>query len=409
MRINNNNFQKNSNISRIIEEIWKKSQISRIDIARELKLYRSTVSNIINSLLDNKIILEAEEGTSLPQGGRKPIYLSMNPQFGCVIGIEIQPHNYWAVAVNLFGDMLFSKEGIIPEEIDDDDHEKTFVSIIDWIMLQIASDIKELQIPALGICFGIPGIVNVDKGIIIRSDPFFLKNYDFSKQFDMRYNLPVLIENDANCCAWLQLTANRQSNLRDFISVLAEYHTEQTQPKGQEKKRAGMGVGLAISLEGKVRYGKNYGMGEYVSISWNEKQLGQTGLPNDVMKNTNTDDDCFTQWATDLCKSLTLFIPLIAPEKLFIHGLHGQKTQLLEKIARTQVPQLQKILEITNCELVISDDTNYEIALGAASMFLQKLFSVPDMNEVDSHSRFDWDAVFEIAHRKNNTSTVVSF
>mgnify|MGYP001017160406 CR=1 FL=1 len=58
MRINNNNFQKNSNISRIIEEIWKKSQISRIDIARELKLYRSTVSNIINSLLDNKIILE---------------------------------------------------------------------------------------------------------------------------------------------------------------------------------------------------------------------------------------------------------------------------------------------------------------------------------------------------------------
>ena len=109
MNINNNNFQKNSNISRTLEILWRCNSVSRVEIARQLNLYRSTVSNIINSLIDVGLVFETEEGTSQPQGGRKPIYLSLNEKFGGILGIEIQPGNYKAVFINLHGEVLLKK------------------------------------------------------------------------------------------------------------------------------------------------------------------------------------------------------------------------------------------------------------------------------------------------------------
>jgi len=60
MRINNNNFQKNANTSLVAQLIWKSPGISRVDIARELNLYRSTVTNIISALIDDEVVYEGE-------------------------------------------------------------------------------------------------------------------------------------------------------------------------------------------------------------------------------------------------------------------------------------------------------------------------------------------------------------
>ncbi len=65
MRINNNNFQKNANTSLVAQLIWKSPGISRVDIARELNLYRSTVTNIISALIDDEVVYEGEEGSGV--------------------------------------------------------------------------------------------------------------------------------------------------------------------------------------------------------------------------------------------------------------------------------------------------------------------------------------------------------
>ena len=161
MNINNNNFQKNSNISRIIETIWRQGEVSRIDIARSLELYRSTVSNIIGSLIENNIIIETSSGESLPQGGRKPIYLNLNTNFGCVIGFEIQPKKYHAVIIDLNSAILFSSTEETPSAELDDICASIFPSLIEKT--------KELGLPLLGICVGLPGIIDSNHGKIIRS------------------------------------------------------------------------------------------------------------------------------------------------------------------------------------------------------------------------------------------------
>ena len=110
----NNDYQRNANLSKVFETVWKNPNFSRIDIARKLGLYRSTVSNIIGTLVDSALISEGERGNTTEKGGRKPVFLSVNPDFGCVIGIELQLDTYHVSVLSFAGETLLSDEGTTP-------------------------------------------------------------------------------------------------------------------------------------------------------------------------------------------------------------------------------------------------------------------------------------------------------
>ena len=85
----NNAFQRNSNLSRVFETVWKNPNFSRIDIARKLELYRSTVSNIIGTLVDSGLICEGERGLPTEKGGRKPVFLSITTSLNAPMLVAI--------------------------------------------------------------------------------------------------------------------------------------------------------------------------------------------------------------------------------------------------------------------------------------------------------------------------------
>ena len=87
----NKTVSRNLNISQIFETVWRAGGISRIDISKQMGLYRSTVTSIIDSVLKSKIIIEGERGNATEKGGRKPINLIINKNAGMIIGLEVQP------------------------------------------------------------------------------------------------------------------------------------------------------------------------------------------------------------------------------------------------------------------------------------------------------------------------------
>ena len=78
------NSQSDINVSRILRLIWQKNGISRIEIAAQLGLDKSTVTKIVSALLDVGIVHEFAHGITGPQGGRKPIYLEISEAFAVV-------------------------------------------------------------------------------------------------------------------------------------------------------------------------------------------------------------------------------------------------------------------------------------------------------------------------------------
>ena len=111
MAINNNRFQKTSNISVVSNLIRLNPNYSRVEIAKELGLYKSTVTNITQTLIDSNVVLEVEAQENIKKSlGRKAIGLKLNSNFGCVVGFDLQPSQYRAVIVNFEGTVLWEDE-----------------------------------------------------------------------------------------------------------------------------------------------------------------------------------------------------------------------------------------------------------------------------------------------------------
>ncbi|MFQ3547927.1 MAG: ROK family transcriptional regulator [Termitinemataceae bacterium] len=384
MRINNNAFQRNANISMVAQTIWRKPGISRIDIARELNLYRSTVTNIIQTLIDAGVVYEAEEGEVTSLGGRRPILLRINERMGCVLGLELQVDQFRAVLVDVYGTTLHQVEAPIEP--------RPFPELFADVVERMRPIIQSSALPLLGICAGIPGIVNVDNGTILRSDPFQLNHYPFAKEIGSTYPVPILIENDANCCAWEELARHRDTPLQDFLCVLAEHHVR----NASTNLGPGMGVGMALVLGGKLHYGKRYAAGEFTSVLWRPGDGSQFGMTFKEMARIQEDERIYRTFITELFESLKPVVSVFDPEALFLHGDICSRANLIEEIYNEQADGLKKVMDRVDCRLELSSGGKSDVAHGAAAMFLGKLFSVPELSEVRGYARLDWDDIFAL-------------
>jgi hypothetical protein len=384
MRINNNNFQRNANISMVAQTIWRKPGISRIDIARELNLYRSTVTNIIQTLIDAKVVYEAEEGEVTSQGGRRPILLRINERMGCVLGLELQVDRFRAVVVDVYGTTLHQLEGTVQS--------RHFSEVFAEVVERMRPVVESTRLPLLGICVGLPGIVNPDECTIIKSDPFKLENYPFGKEVGCNYPVPVFIENDANCCAWEALARYRDSALQDFLCVLAEHHGH----NDATGLGPGMGVGMALVLGGKLHYGKRYAAGEFTSVLWRPGDGSQFGMSFQEMARIQQDDEVYKTFVAELFESLKPVVSVFDPEAVFLHGDICARQDLVQTVYDERLDGLKKVMDRVACRLEFSSGGRMDVAHGAASMFLGKLFSVPELSDVRGYMRLDWDDVFAL-------------
>ena len=395
----NNDYQRNANLSRVFETVWKNPNFSRIDIARKLELYRSTVSNIIGTLVESDLICEGERGLPTEKGGRKPVFLSVNPDFGCVIGIEIQLDSYHVCTVGFDGCVIYETEGPTPaDENLLDKPEELFVFMVDSIIKEILPAVNEGNVRPLAISIGLPGIIDIDNGVIKYSAPFRLKDFDYASILGKRYGIPLFMENDARCCSWLQLALNKASDKKDLLCVLARNYAGNPLLSYPESYEKGIGIGLSITMNGRVINGRNYGVGEYISRSWTTYQKGQTGLPEAVLKTVDSVDDSYAEWVKDLFGTLTMMVPLLEPETIFVHGQPQNRHDFMLKVIEESVPQFSSIVKYCGSELVVMEEDSYSISKGAALMCIQKLYEVQVLESKPSYSVLKWDDLFSL-HR----------
>ena len=88
LRRGNKELIKDINRALVIDRIRSGDPISRTEIAQRTKLGLSTITKIIDGLLDQRLVKEVGEGDS--SGGRRPIYVDFNYNYGFVVGIKIE-------------------------------------------------------------------------------------------------------------------------------------------------------------------------------------------------------------------------------------------------------------------------------------------------------------------------------
>lgn len=360
---------KTINTSLVIRELWLNRISSRVEIARTLGLNKSTITHIINNLIERKLVNQGSEGEASPQGGRKPVFLSLNKDFGSVIGIEVRPESYTAVSVDLDGNVRFFRTESI--NVNSGNLRTALLEIIRGVIKEQESS----GVPLLGIGVGLSGVIDPPAGLIKISIPLEIKTgFNFKKQIAANFDIPVYVENDANCCCWGELAFHRTRELQNFLFVLVEFRNIESDRPNLEKTA----VGLGVVIDGKVHYGKNYSAGEFRSVFLNQAGRGQFSMDLEEDSRIDKDPLVLEKFVRELSKNIALLVNSFNLSQVFLGGDIEKYQVMVHKVLQEEIQSNWPYPNAVDCDIRFSSQGDRSVAYGAAGMILYRLFGNPD-------------------------------
>jgi N-acetylglucosamine repressor len=241
LRKGNKELIKELNRSLVIDRVRLQGNISRTDLAKETGLGLSTITNIIDELIKENLV--SEVGTGDSQGGRKPVLLKFNGDFGVIVGLKIEMQEVKMCLSNLEGKILHKQQFSYSHG----EANKLAQVIID--KLECFIECNECASKLVGIGIATPGLVDRESNEVIYS-PILKVDHGDLKPIGMYFDVPLMIDNDANVFALAEKWIGLGREYRNFIGVTV-----------------GAGVGSGIVIDNMLFRGDFGGAGELGHIT----------------------------------------------------------------------------------------------------------------------------------------------
>lgn len=389
--VGNSLFQKAANSALILNYLRTHTSCSRQQMAEELGLQPSTVSYIVNRLIKVHLVEEIKAPVPKTKGsGRRPIQVQLIPEFGYVIGLDLQVDYYCSVICDVSGKVLkHSKKEYVSKKHD-------FQSLLVQSVEEVRSHLDP-HIPILGMGLAIPGIVNRKTSYVKDSWTHNLKNISLQKFLDDSFPFPVVLENDANCCAQNILWNYPDNKSDSFLYLLSRFHQRNMVPENLPS----IGVGLGLVLNGELYTGVSDEAGEYQSILFSkERQLKwQLSLSEEEMDRALVDSDVQKDILEELMGNMSLILRIMNPRALFIGG--DLASEEIWKILRTEFSDILNALEKKGCTLKVVDEGDSDPARGAAACMLSELYAIPQVGNAQQDKK-KWNTLLSnVVEEKN--------
>jgi predicted NBD/HSP70 family sugar kinase len=222
----------------VLELIRTKQPVSRADLSRQSGLQPSTVSLIVEQLLNEKWVTEGA-AAKRPRG-RRPTLLSLNANMVILVA-DIRPAQAILAVVDLNGRFL-SRETLTLPKSPERGVENMIVR-----MLRLLSEHPDKSFEGIGI--SLPGRVDPVTQRLILAPNLPWPQYDIKKAIESRIPLTVEMDNAANACLLAELWFGRMEGVRNAVLVTISE-----------------GVGTAVLANGQLVTGKSGLAGEFGHI-----------------------------------------------------------------------------------------------------------------------------------------------
>jgi predicted NBD/HSP70 family sugar kinase len=233
------------NLAEVLQLVWREKQISRAEIARRRDLSRSTVSIIVDELLELGLVKEVGAGES--RGGRRPIVLAFDDDAAVVLGVDLGATHVAVTLTDLRGRVLAWE------------HQKHAVREDPQGSLELVTSLAERCLASwggrrnllLGIGMAVPSPVDPAR-------PDFLndvvvptwKGVSVTAPLRRRFRVPVLVDNDANLGALAERWWGAGRDVDHFAYI-----------------KIATGIGAGFFIDGQVYRGASGIAGEVGHIS----------------------------------------------------------------------------------------------------------------------------------------------
>jgi predicted NBD/HSP70 family sugar kinase len=215
-----------------------------------------------------------------------------------------------------------------------------------------------------------------DKGEILQSIPLQISEpFSLATPLASASGVPVHVDNDANCCAWGELTFNKGKQLDNFISVLIEIREEEL----DRKLPGGLAVGLGIVINGKVHYGTTYSAGEFRSVFSKKTNVSQFSLTSKELLKLNTDRSVFRRFADELAENIALLVNVLNVRCVSLSVFNVAFKDEIIPAMKTKIAEKFPYSLQREFSLGFSAFKEKAVAYGAAGFILEHVFAPSDI------------------------------
>lgn len=228
------NLVRKFNTAVVLNILRHHAPLSRAELATYSGLNRSTISAIINVLLEDKLVQE----TILQSDriGRPGMLLELNPSGGFAVGIEIGVDFISLVVTDFVANVLWRQR----VESDPGDEQPVFLERAYALTERALGEGYSRGLRPLGIGLGVPGLIDLRLGELKFAPNLGWENIPLRQLWTDRFHLPVFVDNEAKAAALGECYFGVARGMSDFIFL-----------------NAGVGLGSGIMIDGKLFRGSH--------------------------------------------------------------------------------------------------------------------------------------------------------
>ncbi len=240
--------------------------------------------------------------------------------------------------------------------------------IIEEILESIERVIND-KVEAIGI--GVPSLVDVDKGIVynVENIPSW-KKVHLKEKVENEFNLPVFINNDANCFALGEFRYGKGKGFKHIVGLTI-----------------GTGLGSGIIINGKLYYGANCGAGEIGSIPYKDSiienyasgqffklKYGSDGktMSERAKRGDNKAIEAYEELGKNIGIAIKVILSLYDPEMIVLGGSISLAFDLFKNSMFREINKFPFKHVINNLKIEVSEKKEIPV-LGAASLYFDSL------------------------------------
>ncbi len=198
----NQSLLKKINLMALARHVAHTPGLSRIELSKATGLTKSTVSVLVQELIDTGFLIENNQLPSTGNLGRRPTPLYLDEERLMIFGVDLSVEHIYIIAATLTGKIVEST--YCPLETSD---VSSVLQILAKAVAKLRKHPKLKRRSLLGIGVGVPGSVRNPEGIIALAPNLRWREIAFLEQFSNALekenikDIPLYVGNDYNAAA----------------------------------------------------------------------------------------------------------------------------------------------------------------------------------------------------------------